>query len=191
MKRIISLLLVLVMCVSSLAILAACDNGVDPSAAALAKAKELVYSMYKDTVETPKSYTVVGQVKTPDGTFSITWSDNSKYNVDVIPGDDGMVTIEIKPDPEVDVYYGLTATIKDAEGNKTSVTFGRKIPFSIDLGSDKPVAETAYKFYLTQATLNKNLFFNGKMSGEYLGTTEDPALAPDVFVEAAEGGVRC
>ena len=50
--------------------------------------------------------------------------------------------------------------------------------------------DTAFKFGLVQGNLEKTLFFSGKMSGNYLATTESIAKAADVFVEAVEGGYR-
>jgi len=54
----------------------------------------------------------------------------------------------------------------------------------------QPAEGTAAKFALTQANLGKTLYFAGSMNGSYLATTTNPAAAPDVTVEAVEGGVR-
>ena len=55
-----------------------------------------------------------------------------------------------------------------------------------------PVAETAYKLYLTQGNLDKTLYFAGYPVSDklsyYMSTVEDPTLAPDVFLEEVTGG---
>jgi len=51
-------------------------------------------------------------------------------------------------------------------------------------------AGTAYKFFLEQKNVNKVLYFNGELAGEYLATTENAAEGVDVFLEEVEGGVR-
>ncbi len=51
-----------------------------------------------------------------------------------------------------------------------------------------PVAGTAYKFFLYQKNEAKNYYLAGGMNGYYLATTDDPAAAIDVYVEATEGG---
>ncbi|MBO7304642.1 MAG: hypothetical protein J6V09_05410 [Clostridia bacterium] len=186
MKKIISCLLVLMLLISSVAVLSACgEKGPTP----LDKAKEIVFTMYKDTVNTAKDYEVVSQVMVGSEVFTITWEATNAANVKINAPEGNKVKIEITQSNEADVNYTLTATIKDAKGNTKTVSFDRVIPQE-KMGNEKPVAGTAYKFYLNQAILGKILFFNGKMSGEYLGTTEDPSVSPDVFSEEAEGGYR-
>ncbi len=51
-------------------------------------------------------------------------------------------------------------------------------------------ADTGYKFYLHQTKLDKDLYFAGYMSGNYLATTDKISKAVDVFVETVDGGVR-
>ena len=53
-----------------------------------------------------------------------------------------------------------------------------------------PVADTAYKFYLVQVTLGKNLYLTGEVDGRYLVTTDKISKAVDVYVETVDGGVK-
>ncbi|MBE6934252.1 MAG: hypothetical protein E7462_04280 [Ruminococcaceae bacterium] len=53
-----------------------------------------------------------------------------------------------------------------------------------------PVVGTAYKLGLAQNNVSKTLYFNGQMSGYYLGTTEKAEEAVDVFMETVSGGVH-
>ena len=51
-----------------------------------------------------------------------------------------------------------------------------------------PAVGTAYKFYVKQSNLAKNLYFTGVMNGFYYGTTEDYKTAVDVYLEEATEG---
>ena len=53
-----------------------------------------------------------------------------------------------------------------------------------------PKADTAYNVALNQATLEKVLYFTGKMNGYYLATSDNAADAVKVYVETVEGGYR-
>ena len=55
----------------------------------------------------------------------------------------------------------------------------------------EPAAETAYKFGLYQTKAGKQLFVDGTIASDrYLGMTEDPTAAVDVYAEAVEGGYK-
>ncbi|MBO7304294.1 MAG: hypothetical protein J6V09_03650, partial [Clostridia bacterium] len=152
-------------------------------------AKDVLYDMYKVTVNTPDDYEVVSRIKTDDGTFAVTWQANNTDNVKLNQPENEKVKVEITPKKTKDVSYTLTATIADSNGATVQVSFDLVIPYN-NLGNYKLDVGVAYKYYISHVGLDKVLFFNGKMDGDYLGVTEDPALAPDVFVEEAEGGVR-
>ncbi len=84
----------------------------------------------------------------------------------------------------------LTATLKcgDVVEIKTfTVSVARKSALEIT-DALPPVADTAYKLYLTQANLGQILYFNGKLSGSYLGTSTNLADAVDVKLVAVTGG---
>ena len=54
-----------------------------------------------------------------------------------------------------------------------------------------PAEGTAYKFGLFQGKNQKQVYIDGTIANDrYLGTTEDHTAAADVYVEAAEGGVK-
>jgi hypothetical protein len=55
---------------------------------------------------------------------------------------------------------------------------------------ETPVKDTAYKLAYYNATLGKYLYFNGETAGYYFGTTENAAMAVDVYMEEVTGGVR-
>ena len=58
------------------------------------------------------------------------------------------------------------------------------------IAAETPAADTAYKFALYQGELDKDLYFAGYMSGNYLATTDKLSKATDVYLEAVEGGFR-
>ncbi len=53
-----------------------------------------------------------------------------------------------------------------------------------------PDKDSVYKLHVAQneATVKKNLYFTGKMSGYYLATTTNPAEAVNIHIEAVDGG---
>lgn len=145
MKKIISYILLLVMCVS---LFAGCaDNAekptdpttepteqsteptVDASAEeALNSAKDYLYAMYKDAkTTTDADFTVVSQVRVANVTYPIIWSADKTDNVKIVSGENNMTTIEITAGAE-DVNYKLTATLKNEQGMEVSVSFDHVIP---------------------------------------------------------------
>ena len=123
MKKFISVLLLLAMCV---ACFAGCTK--EEGNPGLAAAKEYLYTMYKDNAEaTGSDYDVAGQVMVDGVIYAVTWTvDND--TVQVVVNENKMVTIKIPEPTEEDVVYNLTATIADAEGKTETVTFAHKIP---------------------------------------------------------------
>ncbi len=53
-----------------------------------------------------------------------------------------------------------------------------------------PVAGTAYKFYIKQAAVQKDLYLNGVVSGRYFSMTTELEEALDFYAEEVEGGYR-
>ena len=53
-----------------------------------------------------------------------------------------------------------------------------------------PQAGVAYKFFMYQKNIDKNLYLTGEMNSYYYATTEDPAAAVDVYLEQVSGGWR-
>ena len=151
MKKIICLLLVLVMCT---ALFAGCGGNTtttgtpDPSTTApaaddnaLTKAKEYVFSMYKDKrdTETAIDYTRVSAVMIGDKTYPITWS------FEITSGDGSCLSVEtgaslttIKVEKNYSgavVEYNLVATISDGNGKTESVKFAHSVPMSKKVAS--------------------------------------------------------
>ncbi len=215
MKKIVSLLLVLAMCA---ALFAGCTSTGDNSetttaptetttavndTAALDAAKSYVYNMYKedDGSKTTKDYSVVSVVSIGDTTYDIQWA------VEVSTGDatcvelsdDGtMATVTIvNSKPTEEVQYKLVGTIADDAGNSVTVTFSHYIgavepdgSLSVATEVKEVAAGVAYKWGMYQENLDQTLYFSGTTANKdyYLSTTEDVALATDVYLEEVEGG---
>ena len=119
---------------------------------------------------------------------TIAWTvDNENFTVDA----DGKLVIALGDEQ---VVLTLTATITCGEetDTKTFKVSVKAISKGVYVGEhvDTPVVDTAYKFYLYNATLGKYLYFDGTISSKYLGTSENAADGVDVYLEAvlAEDG---
>ena len=111
MKKFIACVLVLVLCLS---VFAGCEKDSAEKTSELQSAKDYVYNTYKNSNDTYiADYKVIGKVIIGENSYAITWTtDAAEENVKVVPGDDGMVTIDINETNPEEVSYTLTATIK-------------------------------------------------------------------------------
>ncbi len=155
MKKIISLLLVLVM---SIACLTACTKEepekVTPTTAPVATAspvpatpttapteapagpsvddaKDYLFSMYRDSdgATTASDYEVVGVVKVDGVTFNITWTVDAASGVTVGEmNSKKMVTIDVDEKTNTEIKYNLIGTITDANGNKAEIKLAHNVP---------------------------------------------------------------
>lgn len=96
------------------------------------------------------------------------------------------------------INLGGNNVVVDTEGDiyicgdsaARSMTAEEAYPALSGIYRNAPKAGTAYKYGFLQGTLNKVLYFNGTMSGNFLGVTENVADAVDVYVEYVAGGYR-
>ena len=195
MKRILSFVLVLVMCLS---LLAACGEPAEttaPKTSGLEDAKNYLAAMYKENDGTVarRDFTVVAAVMIEGVSFPITWTTDAPDYVTIGAAQNNMVTIDIVEEPAEQVNFKLIATLTDAEGKTATVTINRFIEAKKVTGIEfvsAPEAGTAYKFALVQNNLGQTLYFTGEMNGYYLATSDNPFDAVDVIVEDVEGGQR-
>ncbi|MBQ7415736.1 MAG: hypothetical protein IJW14_01705 [Oscillospiraceae bacterium] len=142
MKRILSVVLLLAMCLS---LFAGC-NQEKPSTSNLEAAKKYLEAMYQsDPVDTASDYTLAGVVTIEGVEYTVEWT--TDYDKIVITrGENKMVTIDVPAGEAEAVKYVLTATISDADGNKTTATFNRRVPASASAGkSDEDIVNEAYE----------------------------------------------
>lgn len=134
MKKIISVILLLAMCI-------ACFAGCAPKEdAALEAAKDYLFALYKDAKkETSTNYTVVSQVRIDNVAYPITWStDVSEDLVKITAGENNMTVVEVHATAE-DVNYKLIATMENADGLTVSVSFDHVIPAAAQVPTDNVV----------------------------------------------------
>ena len=206
MKKLIACVLALVMCLS---VFAGCNTGkapetTEPSAPAaptaadgLENAKAYLRTMYKDKIgKVLRDFDLVSQVKIGAFTYNIEWTTNAAAeDVSISAPADNKVTVDVNENPgEEDLVFTLTATLS-AEGQSVSADFEFYVPGTPASSGgpsfvEAPEVGGTYKYALVQAELGKTLYFTGKMSGNYLATSEDPTKAVDVTIEEVDGGVR-
>ena len=190
MKKVISIILLLAMCI---ACFAGCAEEKKEDAT-LNAAKEYLYTMYKDAEEkTAVDYTVVSQVRIDNVTYPITWTTNvSEDKVKITAGENNMTMIDINEATLEQIDYELTATMKNAEGLEVSVSFKHFIPKAdglpatladgtyVILAGDLTMSSLAADKGYGYPTATKVTVANGKVSGH---------VAADVLtIKNVEGG---
>ena len=120
MKRILSFVLVLVMCLS---LLAACGEPAEttavPAGGSVEDAKDYLAAMYKDTDGTVarRDFAVVAVVMIDGVSYPVTWTTDAPDYVTIGAAQNNMVTIDIVEEPAEQVTFKLTGTVTDKDGN--------------------------------------------------------------------------
>ena len=139
MKKIIALVLALCMVLSACVALADETEG-------LKDARSYINLMYKKKpASTPKDYELIGSVPGDSETYTVEWTADSD-TIAITRLESGMVKIDVDENNPKELNYKLTATIKDAAGNETSISFERFVPAAInlDIMTEEEIVETAY-----------------------------------------------
>ena len=181
MKKLIALIAVLALCLTALPVMAEADN------ADLLSAKAYIYQMYKnpsrtDIKSTPADYDVIGSVPVDGVNYTVEWSADSD-TIKVIVNEDGSVTIDVDENNSSELFYKLTATVKDAAGNAASVSFDRKVPASLTGMSYGQIVDYAYTLVDGEKTVKTYRLFGTVVkiptawSEEYGNITVDIAIA--------------
>lgn len=124
MKKILTLLLVLVLCVS---VFAACkkeEPQPEQPTYDVAAAAEYVEGLYKEELGTTAAdFNVVPQVRVAGATYTVTWTvDTDKVTVEV-SADGKTVTVNVPEKSKEDFTYVLTATVKAPDGTTATASF--------------------------------------------------------------------
>ena len=148
MKKLISLLLIFTLCLGCFVGCAEAPADQEtqpsesgPSAAELDKAREFLFTLYKDASnETSAPYSVVSQVRVGNFTFPITWTANVGEDIVKITPDEASKTTQIGINETLaeDTDYTLTATIQGANGETRTIEYNRTIV------SVKKIIDAAY-----------------------------------------------
>ena len=143
MKKLISILAVLALCATLCVGYAAAeaDDG-------LTAARDYLRLMYQNRTETtPADYEVVGVVNIGGVIYDVEWTADSD-TIQILPGDNKMVTIDVDEKNPEELFYVLTATIRDDAGNAEVVEFHHKVPAALilDAGmSYEEIVDIAYQ----------------------------------------------
>ena len=163
MKRIISWVLLAVMMLS---LFAGCGNqasapAADPTnAPAAAPVEEVVaadenlenaiaylkafYKTVRDGDLTPSDFERLGTVRVGLTAYEVVYTvDCDASAVKVVKGDNGMVTIDVNEESEVEVPYALIATITGTDGKTASLTWKHVLPISMSSRSSE-IIDAAY-----------------------------------------------
>ncbi len=199
MKKFLSILLLLTMCVG---VFAACTGEKDPAettppegGATLEQAVEYLTSTYKsdEGKATPADYKLIAQIPIDGVTFTVTWTvDHADIKITLA---DGLYTVDVPAKNDKEVTYTLTATVADADGKTATKTFTRTLPVydnSAAVGADDIKENTPYKLYLVQVGVGKTLFATTETQSDnkYIKTDVDPKKGADFYAEKVEGGYK-
>ena len=148
MKKILVCVLVLVMCITAFV---ACNPTDDttPDLSGLNSAKAYLQNQYRDeATNTLGDFVRLATLKVGTATFTVEWTasvTSGPQTITIVDNEDGTVTIDIEEVDETvteDTLYTLTATITDANGNTTTLTYNHMIPkFAVNTFAEYVAAE--------------------------------------------------
>lgn len=142
MKKIITLVLILTMCMY---VMAGCNQPKEENTADIGAAKEYLMTMYKNLPAShAKDYEVVGKIPVGDTEYKIAWSADSD-TVKITETENGMVLIDITEGNPEKITYTLTATLKDDKGAAETVTFAQEVPADISNLTPAELVTAAYE----------------------------------------------
>ena len=166
MKRIISLILILIL---SLSVFAACTGGdnattttTNPPASSYKPeaVRDYVRGLYIDLVDnnkTVKDFTLVAALPMYGAKYTVEWTvDNDA--IAVVPSADGLeVTIDVPESVEADINYTLTGTVVAPDGAKASTSFDLVVPAPVVVGG-KAELDMMGSTNLVEKTTEKAIF---------------------------------
>ena len=188
MKRILSLFIILVLVLGTLA---ACQpKEATSNEADIQQAYKQVEDMYKKYNGTaiPNGEELIAQVKIEKTVFTITWtSSNENVKVEL---NDGLYVVTLPKDVTEQSEYTLTATIKSEGGQEAKYEIKTVLTASYGMITNPEVGK-AYKLALLHGNEGPAVvYFDGanyKSYSYYLNYTKDILSAVDVYLEAVEG----
>ena len=215
MKRILSLILVLVL---SLSVMVGCDKipGLDKIDLPfdlpwednqddennevvydVKAAKEFLKQLYQNAnPETKRSYDVAAQCLVDGVRYEVTWTvDNDAITIKQSEAA-GFWTVVIPEKSDAAINYTLTATIKAGDNTTETLVLNRVVPVINNEGIVTDLKEgVAYKLFFDQndKTVSQTLFALNKSQNnenKFILATANPKEAPDYFAEKVEGGYK-
>ena len=180
MKKIVSIFMLLVLCTFCLVGCNDTNNKGDDDA--LTRAKNYVYSMYKnESTKTPSDYKRISQVSIDGTIYPIDWTveikSGNKDGVKVsAAGEDAMVTITVDKKATEDINYTLTATVKSGE-KSLSVHFEHVVP---------KFEELSWADYIAAKT-DESVIVKGTVTG-LISKSVNGNTANGLYLQDADGG---
>ena len=191
MKKLLCLLLAVVLC---LGILAGCGGGEEYD---LASAKTLLNETYKGMfANASNDYDLPGKVVVGDISYVVTWATDSDSVTIKKSTKEGYYTVDVPESNATEAAYKLIATITAPDGEFVTLELDRTLPVYDNTETVDPSAlkaDTAYKLYLEQKSLNQTLYAlatTQKNENKFINTTLDPTEAADFYVEIVDGGYK-
>ena len=197
MKRIISLLLIVVLCLGTLASCGVIDTvtGFFGDEEGVAKAAIMLHNIYKNKGEaTSSDFDVVKQVVVDGKEFPVTWEcDNDKIKiVDSVKA--GYYTVDLPDVNPEEFTYTLTATVSDGikYSEQRSYTFKMLAVNNASVVTELEEG-VSYKIAFTQLNFGQKMYVLNTTQGgdnKFINTDVDPKNGAEFFVEKADGGYK-
>ena len=206
MKKIISLILIAILCLGVLTSCAQLGGVVDSikdklgmggeqpaEGPSLDDAASFLHKIYKDKKETTRTdFDVVAVVAIDGVKFPVAWtSDNDKVVIRESTKT-GYYTVDLPDVNNEEFSYTLTATISNADGETASKSYTFKVPVIDNSGiTSTPVEGVAYKLFLLQGNENRRYYaLNTTQENKFINTTLNPKDGAEFFVEKVDGGYK-
>ena len=208
MKRILSLILVAVLCIGVLTGCQVVDKvkdliglgqpDVTVEGPTVDDAVSMLHSIMKEKNTKPtKDYDLVAQVVVAKGdvkaTFTVEWTCDDETIVIRESTKKGFVTVDLPDANDVAFDYTLTATVSDAEGNKASKSYTFTLPNVNNSGIVTELVEgVAYKIFLLQGNMGLRYYAlnTDEQDHKFIQTTTDPKAGVEFFAEKDGDGYR-
>ena len=208
MKRILSLILVAVLCIGVLTGCQVVDKvkdliglgqpDVTVDGPTVDDAVSMLHSIMKEKNTKPtKDYDLVAQVVVAKGdvkaTFTVEWTCDDETIVIRESTKKGFVTVDLPDANDVAFDYTLTATVSDAEGNKASKSYTFTLPNVNNSGIVTELEEgVAYKIFLLQGNMGLRYYAlnTDEQDHKFIQTTTDPKAGVEFFAEKDGDGYR-
>jgi hypothetical protein len=147
------------------------DQQEDKEDESLIAAKDYLYALYAGpAIETKEDYTLVSQVNVNGIFYPVEWTvDVDAEIVNITSTSNNVVLVDITAD-NVDIYYTLTATLYNDDGESVSVSFDRMIPAEKEFRGNIVIYNPAEEQYVTGFTyFNSDAGRNEQLLSAYKG----------------------
>ena len=181
MKRIISLVLILIL---SLGVLSACQDTPAVSQYDVEAVKEVVHSMYVgllDNPETKKDFTLVSAAMNGGNRYTITWTTDCDAIV-ITPKDEFEVTVDVPELGESAINYKLTGTITAPDNTTATLEYDLVIP-AMEV---EPILNLMGDANLISSTTEETLFKANGVTFTILKGTSTTAITQGVQTTYAQ-----